>query len=79
MASEYRVNRIEETGLSSSNCSYEQDLNLGHRADHGFVAPNTLHQLLPLPVETLEDKELLPLMKRFLVDFGLVVIEMFWT
>ena len=78
MASEYRVNRIEETGLSSFNCSYEQDLNLGHRADHGFVAPNIVHQLLPLPVETLKDKVLFPL-KRFLVDFGLVVIEIFWA
>ena len=78
MASEYRVNRIEETGLSSFNCSYEQDLNLGHRADHWFVAPNTVHQLLPLPVETVEDKKLFPLVKRLLVDFGLwVVTEIF--
>lgn len=78
MASEYRVDRIEETGFSSSNCSYEQDPNLGHRANHGFVDPNTVHQLLPLPVETLEDKKTSPLVKRLLVDFGLVT-EIFWA
>ncbi len=51
VASENRLDRIEEAGFSSSNWSNEQDPNLGHRAD-GFVASNTLHQLLPVPEDT---------------------------
>ena len=52
VAYEYRVDRIEKAGLSSSNWSNEQNPNLGHRADHGAVERNTVHQLCSLPDET---------------------------
>ena len=42
VASEHRVDRIEEAGLSSSNWSNEQDPSLGHRAVCGLVDLNTL-------------------------------------
>lgn len=54
IASEYRVDRVEEAGFSSSNWSNEQNTNVSHRAVDGFVELNILHQLLPLPVETRE-------------------------
>lgn len=54
MASENRVDRIEKTGLSSSNWPNEQNPSLGNRVDYGFVALDTLHQLLLPPVETRE-------------------------
>lgn len=56
VASEYRVDRVKEAGLSSSDWSNEQNPRLGHRADCGFVAFNVLNQLRPLPVQNKEIK-----------------------
>lgn len=56
MASEDRADRIKEAGLSSSNWSNEQDPNLGHTADSGCVALDTLHQFVSRPVEQVKKK-----------------------
>lgn len=58
VASEYRVDRVKEAGLSSSDWSNEQNPRLGHRADCGFVAFNVLNQLRPLPVQNKEIKNI---------------------
>lgn len=52
VAFEYRVDRIEEAGLSSSNRSDQQDPNLRHRVGRGAVEPDALHHLDSLPDQT---------------------------
>lgn len=52
VASEHGVDWIEETGLSSSYWTNEQDSYRGHWGAHGPVEPNTFYHLCPLPVET---------------------------
>lgn len=51
MTSEHRVDRVKEAGFSSSNWSNEKYPSLGYGTNCGFVDLNTVHQLLPFPVE----------------------------